>query len=64
MPMEKQAKTTDTDIKGLIKQAEHEEAVIVGNYKAMNNGKDTIVLVATGPRAVELRELLKKAGVI
>lgn len=62
--MEKRAATGETDIKGLIKEAEHHEAVIVGNYKEMNSGKDALVLVATGPRAKELKELLKTAGVI
>lgn len=64
MAMEKRAKTGETDIRGLIKKAEHEEAVVVGNYDEMNDGKDTIVLIATGPRAKELRDLLKQGGVI
>jgi Tfp pilus assembly protein PilP len=64
MAMEKQAQTKETDIKGLIKRADREEAVIVGNYSSMNEGKQTLILVATGSRATDLRELLKQAGVI
>ena len=64
MPMEKRADTGETDIRGLIKRADKEEAVVVGDYGEMNDGKQTLVLVATGERAKELKNVLRHGGII
>lgn len=64
MPMEKRGQTGETDIRGLIKRADRDEVVVVGNYEEMNDGKDTLVLVATGERAKELKNVLRHGGII
>lgn len=62
--MEKRAQTGVIDIRELVKQADHEEAVLVGDYRELLGGKKTFVLVATGPRAETLEKLLKEARII
>jgi len=62
--MEKRGQTNETNIKNLVKQADELGRVLVVNmdgftkYASTGRFKEGVVVIATGDRAVKLREVL------
>lgn len=65
MAMEKRGQTTEKDICKLVKQADELGRVVVINmdgfarYAETGRHKEGVVIIATGPRAASLREVLR-----
>jgi L-fucose mutarotase/ribose pyranase (RbsD/FucU family) len=63
--VEKQGATNQSDIRELVKKADAEAKVVVVNmdgfkkYASTKRHKEAVVIVATGERAVKLRDIFK-----
>lgn len=68
MAIEKKGSTSDPDIRNLVQLADKEEKVIVldwngfAKYASTERSKEAVVVIATGPRAVELRKILDQVS--